>query len=79
LSLSKKITEDMAALAYKIIRRAGELDDEKVRKMVTEYNRLDELLKKAGHYEKIVKQEKKASEDIQEAIQEAEGQRKLES
>ena len=51
MSLSKKIAEDMAALAYKIIQRAGKLNDEKVRKMVDAYNDLDRLLKMASEVE----------------------------
>jgi hypothetical protein len=51
MTLSKKIADDMAILAYKIIQRAGKLDDEKVRKMVDAYNDLDRLLKMAAKVE----------------------------
>lgn len=51
MSLQKKITEEMAALAYKIIHRAGHLNDDKLRRMVAAYNDLDRLLKKAAEVE----------------------------
>lgn len=51
MSLTRKITDEMAALAYRIIKKSADSSDEKVRKMVAAYNDLDRLLKKAQEVE----------------------------
>lgn len=51
MSLSKKISEEMAALSYRILQRAGHVDDEKLKKMLKAYYELKALLEKASELE----------------------------